>query len=59
MEKGLTNIRKICLNCKKEFIISSEEQKEALARGGELTRDYCLDCLKKWKEGEIDLNKKN
>ena len=37
---------------------TKEEKLAALNKGGRLDREYCRDCLKKWRRGEIVLNQK-
>ena len=49
---------KICKYCKKSFEETDEEKLTALSKGGGLDRDYCRDCLKKWRKGEIKLSGK-
>jgi len=51
------NITERCFNCGKNFIITAEEQKAALQKGGLIKRKYCRECLLKWREGKIKLNK--
>jgi len=48
-------IKKICGNCQKEFVITAEEQEMALEKGGKVERLYCRECLKKWRKGEVVL----
>ena len=45
----------ICKNCRKKIEITDEEQLVALSKGGRLKREYCRECLKKWRRGEIKL----
>lgn len=49
------DIKKICENCDKEFVISKESQEEALGKGGKIDRKYCNECLLRWQKGEIKL----
>lgn len=51
----MQEIKKICENCGKKFIISQESQEEALEKGGKIDRKYCNECLLRWRKGEIKL----
>lgn len=59
MNKENYNTIKICPYCKKEFIITAEERKTALSKGGKIKRKYCRSCLKRWRKGEIVLENGN
>ena len=48
-------IKKICKYCGKEFVISRESQEETLKKGGKIDRNYCHNCLLRWRKGEIEL----
>lgn len=58
MDIDLQDEIKKCGHCEEEFITTANEQKEALSKGIEIKRDYCHDCLKKWRKGEINLEDK-
>jgi len=55
MDPLFQEIKKVCENCQKEFVITPQEQEMALEKGGKIERRYCRDCLKKWRKSEIQL----